>query len=692
MSLQWISLDLGYEFPHELPLEEPVLVFALALLVFLTGPLIIKRLGQPGIVGIVLAGVAIGPNALGLIAHTDAIVLLGEVGLIYLLFVVGVELDLNGFFRAPEKAATFGLTSFGIPFLVGTGAAHVVLGLDLWAAALLAAVFASHTLLAYPIVNRLGVTTNRAVTDVFGGILFTDTLALVVLALAMGGAEGGFSPALVLEVGLSLALLFGLTWFVVPPVARWFFQNLNEESYFEFLFVLAAFFLAASLAEVVNVAPILGAFVAGLALNRLIPDGGTLMNRIEFVGNALFIPFFLLHVGMLVDPAVILDGPRTLQVAGVIVGVLVVTKFVASWLVANYQGYGAAERDVMFGLSVGQAAAALAITLVGLEAGIFTEHVLNAVVLMVLVTAVLSPFITGRAARELALSAGPGPAEGEELDPTILLPLSRTAEHGRRLLDLALVMKAELVDDPVHLMTVVQPQHARAQEEAIATARDDLEPLAEHGRGAEVRVETEIRVNHNVSSAILNAAAEVEAEAILMGWDAAAPISHRMFGSIIDRVLERTTLPVYVSRLGHPVNTTNRLWIAVPAGIDRQEGFFEAVHAVKRLAANLGVPITVVVIDGSVEQYQELFGMVEGDVTADFERADGWVSFVSDLRERCDENDLIVALSPRRGEVSWTNDLRHLPRRLNSLPPASFVVVHPRQGEPEYDRRFLRMR
>ncbi len=269
----------------KLPLEEPVLVFTLALTVFLVGPLLVRRLGQPGIIGIVLFGAILGPGATGLVAHSDAIVLLGDVGLIYLLFTVGLELDLRRFSEDPGSAALFGLVSFGLPFLVGTVVVTTVLGLDLFASLLLAAVFASHTLLAYPIVNQYDITQNRAVTAVFGGILFTDTLALLVLALVRSAAEGGLTVFVVLEKIIALVVLIAGIWFVAPPIARRFFQNFSEESYFEFLFVTVVFFGAASIATLLDIAPILGAFVAGLALNRLIPAGGTLLSRVEFAGN-----------------------------------------------------------------------------------------------------------------------------------------------------------------------------------------------------------------------------------------------------------------------------------------------------------------------------------------------------------------------------------------------------------------------
>ncbi|MDQ2052582.1 cation:proton antiporter [Natronolimnohabitans sp. A-GB9] len=675
----------------DVPLEQPVLVFALAMVIFLVGPLLVKRLGQPGIVGIVVFGALIGPGALEVVEHSDAIELLGEVGLIYLLFTVGLELDIQGFREAPENAALFGLASFFIPFLLGTAATHSVLGLDIWAALLLSAVFASHTLLAYPIVNRLGVTKNRAVTAVFGGILFTDTLALVVLAIVTGAVEGELTGWLFAQVFGALVVLFGVAWFVIPPASRWFFQSFSEESYFEFLFVMVAIFAAASLAELLGLDPILGAFVAGLALNQLIPAGGTLMNRVEFVGNAFFIPFFLLHVGMLVDPSVIFDGPETLQVAALIVGVMVVTKAGAAWLVAEIQDYTPNERNVIFGLSIGQAAAALAITLVGFEAGLFGAEILNAVVLMLLVTALASPWVTERAATELALERDVGEGETGAKDPTVLLPLSHNAERQQRLLELSFLIKGGQGTNPVHLMRVVQPDSSGSTEANVAEVNDDLEALAAEGSAAEIPIETETRVNHNVASGIVQGSVEVEADKILMGWDAGSTFRHRIFGSIIDQVLERTTRPVLVSRLGHPINTTRRIFVVVPIGVDHHEGFYEAVHTVKRIAASLGAELNVIVVEGSAHQFEQLFGLVEEDASAEFDDLDDWGRLLPTLERETDDDDLIVAISPRRGDVGWHDELEDLPRRLSELPPESFITIHPRQGEPEYDRQYLRL-
>ncbi len=672
-----------------LPFEQPVAVLALALASFLVAPILIERAGLPGIVGIVLAGTVLGPNGTGILAHSEAIFLLGNAGLVYLLFTVGLELDLRRFLNAPQDAALFGAVSFGLPFVVGTAVCMAVLGFDLWVAMLLASVFATHTLLAYPVVNKLDVTNNPAVTAVFGGILFTDTAGLVVLALALGVIQGGLTLWLIGEIVFALVVLFGGLWFVVPPVARWFFRNNSQESYVEFLFVAALIFGAASLAEGLGLAAILGAFVAGIAINRQVTRGGPLMNRIEFFGNAFFVPFFLFHVGMFVDAAVVVSGLETLWIATVILGVMLATKIAAAGGVAAIKGYNRNEVGVVVGLSVGQAAAALAITLLGFEAGVFSAEVLNAVVVMILVTAVVSPWVTERYGLRLATEGEAESTAGEAYDPRVLLPLSRTAERQKRLLELAFALKDEPATTPVHLLTVLRPDSTDTE---LANAEQRLLDAAETGSEAEVPVEVETRISHNVASGIARATVETRADLILLGWNPGRSFTGRMFGTIIDQVRQRTTDPVLVSRLGRPINTTSRMLLVLPPMVGHHEGFAESVYLVKRLAGKLGVPVEAVAVgeQPAPARYEQLLGAVEPEMDVTVTQVSNW----NELRARLDEakaSELVVPLKPRERSIGWSPELRQLPRHIVDAPPEAFVVVTPRQDDHEYSSRILRL-
>lgn len=682
-------LSEGLDLLPTVPFEQPVVVLAIALVSFLVAPILIERVGLPGIVGIVLAGTTLGPNGLSVLTHGEAIVLLGNAGLVYLLFVVGLQLDLRRFFSAPQEAALFGVLSFGLTFVVGTAVCMVVLGFDVWAGTLLAAVFSTHTLLAYPVVNRLDVTKNPAVTAVFGGILFTDTLGLVVLALVLGGIEDGLTVWLVGEIAVSLVLLVGGLWLVVPPLSRWFFRNTSQESYYEFLFVAALIFGGASLAEGLGLAAILGAFVTGLALNRQVLRGGTLMNRIEFFGNAFFVPFFLFHVGMLVDPRVVLEGVDTLWIGAVILGVMVSMKFVSAGLFVTLKGYNRNELGVVVGLSVGQAAAALAITLLGFDAGIFSADVLNAVVVMILVSAIVSPWVTERYGRQLATESVASPDSREPVDPRVLLPLSRTAERQRQLLDLAFAVKDRPASTPVHLLTVLAPD---TTDDELVRAERELQSVAEEGSAAEVPVEVETRVNHNIPSGISRAAVETRADLVVMGWNPKHSVGRRIFGDIIDQVRRQTADPVLVARLGRPLNTTTRILLVLPPGIRYHDGFSESISLVKRLAESLSIEINAVAVGQQPPpaEFERLLGTTGPEIDVPVQTVADW-SGLGELLADANPSDLVVPLKAREGGVGWVPQLRRLPRDILAAPPEAFVVVTPRQSDPGYTSRFLRI-
>jgi Kef-type K+ transport system membrane component KefB len=675
-----------------LPFEQTAIVLAITLAFFLIAPAIVERVGLPGIVGIVLVGAALGPNGTGVLEHSEAIVLLGEAGLLYLLFLVGLDLDLARFLDAPEDPALFGLASFGVPFVVGTVICIVVLDLGAWAAALLAAVFASHTLLSYPVVNKLDLSSNDAVSAVFGGIVFTDTLALIVLAIALGGIDGGVSVAMLGQIALSLVVVFGGLLVVVPRLARWFFATTTQESYFEFLFVAAVLFAAAGLAEGLGLAGILGAFVAGLAINREIPREGTLMNRIQFFGNAFFIPFFLFHVGMLIDPAVIAEGGETLWIAAVILGAMFTTKAAAAGGVAAIRDYSRDELGVIFGLSVGQAAAALAITLLGLEAGVFTVEVLNAVVVMILVSAVVSPWVTERYGRRLTadttMGPEPDPDLSESYDPRILFPLSPTTD-SKPLLQLGFVLKDTPASTPVNLLTVLPPA---ATDDRVADAEAHLESASRHGGAAEVPIETDTRRYHNPASGIVGASDDLSTDLVLMGWPDDRSLREVLFDDVSEQVRQQSAKPLVVAELDRPIDATTNVLLVLPPEIGYHDGFDECVYLVKRLAKNLEVPLRVLTVGDhpSPAEYEELVRNVGPDLNASVVGVDDW----SDLKERLqdvDRSDLVVTMEASQGGVGWSDELRELSEELPEFPSEAFLVLTPAEDVPEYGTRFLQL-
>lgn len=674
-----------------LPIGDPVLIFALAMIVFLVAPLLFQRYRLPGIVGVILVGAAIGPNALSILDRDETIVLLGEVGLIYLMFLAGLEINVDQFFKSVDRSVVFGVLSFLVPQGVGTIAGVLVLGLSIPASLLFASIFASHTLLAYPVANRLGITKDEAMTATIGGTILTDTLALLVLAVVVASAQGALDMAFWTQLSVGLMLFFLGVWFIVPRIGVWFFRTINEESYFEFLFVMAVLFVCAYLAELAGVETIVGAFLAGLVLNRLIPEHGTLMNRIEFVGNALFIPFFLLSVGMLVDLGALFDGPETLLITGVLVVSVIVTKFAAAWLTGKIYDYDTDQINGMFGLSLGQAAAALAIVLIGFEVGIdgFDQNMINAVVLMILVVSVISPAVVERAGRRMALSFD------ETDDPSrtaqrVLLPFAADSASSEGLVDLALAIQKPRSGEPFRAITVVEP--GEDADTRVAHAESTLDRTAEYAAGAEIPVNTQTRLNYNVASGIVNATVENRITTIVIGWDGARSRRQRIFGDVIDQVLGRTNQLVLVSRIRKPLATTREILLILPPEIDHNAGFNEAIHTVKTVADGTGARVRAVVIEDDPEQHERACARVEPGVEIGFEGIPDWKALLDLLRDDVSPTDLVVCLSARRGTRGWNPKLGTVPKSISTLVDGDFIVVYPASAERDDDRQFLRLR
>ncbi|SEH17539.1 Kef-type K+ transport system, membrane component KefB [Natronorubrum sediminis] len=674
------------------PFDDPVLIFGLAMVIFLVAPLVLERYRLPGIIGIILIGAAIGPNGAHLLERDATIELLGEVGLIYLMFIAGLEINLTQFLEYKDRSIVFGLLSFVIPQAVGTVVGVSLLGLELPAALLFAAIFSSHTLLAYPVVNRLGIANDEAMTATIGGTILTDTLALLVLAIVIAGVDGTLDAAFWTQLSVGLTLFFIGVWVLVPRLGRWFFRIHSEESYFEFLFVMAVLFICAFLAELVGVEHIIGAFLAGLTLNRLIPESGTLMNRIEFVGNALFIPFFLLSVGMLVNVGVVLEGVDTLALAGSLLVMVFVTKYVAAWAAGRVYGYDRDQVLGMFGLSVGQAAAALAIVQIGFDAGVpgFGQDMINAVVVMILVVSLFSPALVERAGVALVRARDHEAYDPGETSQRILVPISRETEYAESLLDLAVTIRNERAHEPIHTVTVVRPEQRSRTTANVADVETRLEDLEAYTAGAEVPIEPHTRVNHNIASGIVRSSVENRITTLVVGWDGQKARTQQVFGHIIDQVLDRTTELTLVGRLREPLNTTQRIVLVLPPDIHHNDGFSESVHTVKRISAQTGAPIHGLVVDGNPSHFDRVTTRLEPPTSATFHAVDGWNELFEELRDETRSDDFLVCVSARRNEVGWHSELRTLPNRLARVTDANFVVMYPATEERADDRQFLR--
>lgn len=646
----------------QLPLENPVVVFAVVMLIVLVAPLVFTRLRIPGLVGLIIAGVVVGPHALGILERDETMELLGTVGLLYIMFVAGLEIDLHQFMRYRRRSLLFSVFTYGLPQALGLTMALVVLGFGWPPAILLGSILASHTLVAYPIVSRMGLAKNEAVTTAVGATIITDSLALLVLAVIAGAAEGELNAAFWTRLVVSLAIYVGVVLVAVPWIGRWFFRNVEESSgAMGFVFVLATVFTASFLAEVAGVEAIVGAFLAGLALNRLVPEQGTLMNRVQFVGESLFIPFFLLSVGMLVDVVAFVTDPGAWLVATVMIGSVIAAKWGAAFLTRWLFGYSTDEAWTIFGLTLAQAAATLAAVLIGFELNLFGEAVLNATILMILVTCLLSPWVAERYGRRVALAEEERPYEPSEAPQRILIPVIEE-DWTDALVELALMIREPRSEQPLFPLTVV-PERAGVEAHVVAGEKL-LRRTAAHGVAANVPMLPLTRVDCDVAAGIQRAITEERITTVVLGWNGQNVARRHTFGRVLDHLVEQTREMVLVSKLERPVNTIARVVVTFPPFIDREPGFPHALRTVKVLAGQLGARLVVACTDDARPVLEAKLRQTRPEVPLSFLSVASWTDLVGALQGHVTPRDLLVVTAVRQGALSWRPAANRLPRVL----------------------------
>ncbi|MFW5938063.1 MAG: cation:proton antiporter [Halanaeroarchaeum sp.] len=670
-----------------LPVEDPVLIVAIAVAVFLVVPLVLRRLDVPGEIGIILVGAAIGPHGLGVLQRDATIVLLGTVGINYLMFVAGLEIDVIDVRSNPWPSLRFGVLSFSLPLVAGTAGGVFFLGFDAPVAVLYAATFASHTLLAYPVIDRLDLAEQHAITTAVSGTLVTDTLALLaltVVATTHTGAPGTwFWAGLFLGMGVYVVVV----WTVVPALGTWFFRNVDEESYFEFLFAMTILFVSAVGAGVVGLEPIIGSFLAGLVLNRLIPSTGALMDRIQFVGNALFIPFFLLSVGMLVDPAVFLARTDVWAIGLFGAAALLLTKLLAAWIEGAITETPREARLTAFGLTLGQAAATLAIALLAYEMGIFGEHVVNGIVLLIVIMGVLSPTLTDRFGRRLVRTLEEEPATHER-DERVLVPIVGDAAQTESLLDVGMLLRGESGETPLYALSVAR--RSGGNDPPVERAETRLDSVEEYTSEAAVPLQRLTMIAFNRTDAIVRAVAENRITTIVVPWTVDGGVDEFGFGRPVDRLLSRTDVRVVVARVDDPLNAVDRLHLYLPGRLLEHRGSLDGLSMAKHLADRLDVPLRATVIDGDLDRYRRVLDAVEPSHPVDLESVPT-ARAVSRDPDDDGEATLRVVLSPRPGARGWTSGIETVASRVGSGETGVSMVVYLHETGPAGARKLFRI-
>ena len=678
--MDWLNFSLT------LPVTDPTWIFLLVLLIILFAPILLNKLRIPHIIGMILAGLVIGEHGFNILVRDSSFELFGKVGLYYIMFLAGLEMNMGDFKKNRGKAVMLGLLAFVIPIGIGLVTNMMLLKYSLVTSILLASMYASHTLVAYPIVIRYGVSRHRSVSIAVGGTAVTDTLTLLVLAVVGGLFKGESGGLFWLWLVVKVIFLGALIMYSFPRIGRWFFRR-YDDNVMQFIFVLAMVFLGAGLMEFVGMEGILGAFLAGLVLNRLIPHVSPLMNHLEFVGNALFIPYFLIGVGMLIDIHVIFGQGDALKVAAVMIVVALVGKWLASWLTQKIYKMAPIERELMFGLSNAQAAATLAAVLVGyniiLPNGerLLNEDVLNGTVLLILVTCVVSSFITERAARKIAMCEAHLEEERTVEAERILIPVANpdTIEY---LMNLSLLIRDTKQKDNLLALNVINDNNT--SEGLELRGKRYLEKAAMITASADVPLRQITRYDLNIASGIIHTAKEYEVTDVIIGLHRKVNIVDSFFGMLAENLLKGLHREVMIAKFLIPINTIRRIIIAVPPKAEYEAGFQKWVEHFCRMGGTLGCRVHFFANEETTVQLQALVKKKYGQTLTDFSRLDDWGDLLI-LTGQVNYDHLLVVISARRGSISYDSSFEKLPAQLSKyFSNNSLIVLYPDQlGEPQ---------
>jgi Kef-type K+ transport system membrane component KefB len=674
----------------ELPLGNPVLIFSLILFIILLSPILLRRLNIPSIIGLIISGVIIGPYGLNILEKNSAVDLFSTIGLLYIMFIAGLELDMNEFKSNRNKSLVFGFFTFFFPLAIGFPVCYYFLEYDFNASFLTASMFATHTLVAYPIVSKLGVSKNQAVAITVGGTILTDTAVLIILAVIIGNSQGNLNMEFWIRLGISLAIFSAIMFLIIPRIAEWFFRKLESEKHTHYIFVLSMVFLAAFLAEVAGFEPIIGAFVAGLALNKLIPHSSALMNRIEFIGNSLFIPFFLISVGMLVDVSVIIGGPTAIIVVGTLSVVALFGKWFAALFTQLVFKYSKAQRQLIFGLSSAHAAATLAVILVGYKAEILDENILNGTIILILITCIVASFATEKAAKKIVIETEDdttGLKANGVHNEHILLPIANV-ENIEKLLEFSIFIKDKKSANPVSVLSVVSNNDEA--EINILKARIKLEEFVKQASASETKVNIITTIDHNAASGIARISREIIADIIVLGWPKRTGFIDKLIGEKVDNILSNTDKTTFICHLEKPLVLHKRIVIAAPPLAEHENGFELWFSKIAKLAQELSIPIQLFCNELTEKSIGRAVKKSKLSASITVSHFSDWQDFLI-LARNIHEDDLFVLASARKGATSYMAVLENLPTKLEKhFPSNSRLVIYPQQfiqnyGSERYD-------
>ena len=687
-----IEMLLPFVISHELPLTDPVLKFLLILVIILSAPLLLNKLKIPHLLGLIIAGAIIGPNGLNLVLRDSSIILSGTAGLLYIMFLAGLEIDMGDFKKNSGRSFVFGMYTFLIPMALGIVAGLYVLHFSMETSILLASMFASHTLIAYPIISKLGITKDKSVTITVGGTMITDMLALLVLTVIVGMATGVIGEHFWTRLSISIVIFVLFVVIAFPIAGRWFFKHV-QDSISQYIFVLVMVFLGAYLAELAGIESIIGSFLAGLSLNRLIPRSSPLMHRVEFIGNSIFIPFFLIGVGMLIDYRAFFTSFDTIKVGIVMIIVATIAKYAAAWLTQKTFRMSVDQRRIIFGLSNAQAAATLAAVMVGYNVilgqtpegepiRLLNESVLNGTILMILVTCTMASFSAQRGAHNLAATASSETDETGDHKERILIPLSNE-DTAEELVNLSLATKSKKNTHHLYALNILDNK-VSGDDQQLKKSRRLLENAALTAAATDTHLQELQRYDLNVTNAILSVILEHRITDLVLGLHKEKGIPSSFLGRITEGILDYSDVTTLIYKPAQPLSTMKRHLVVIPVQAEKEAGFPQWVARVWNVIQNTGAKAIFYGSSDTLGRLKTLLGKRGGEM--EFTEFSDWEDFLIVFRDVHKDDNLWIVMSRHNG-ISFNPSMNRIPGYLNKyFQQNSFILVYPLQANASANR------
>lgn len=667
----------------------PITIFFIVLAIIVLAPVLLNRLRIPPIVGMIAAGVIVGPYGFNILADDSSFVIFGQVGLLYLMFLAGIEIDMYHLQLNFKKGLLFGLLTFLIPLALGIVVSRTLLGLDMLTAFLLGSMFAAHTLISYPVAARYGVTKTTAVLIAVVGTIITVVGSLLVLAGVVNITNTGEFDLLLFAWLIVKMTIYAISViFLYPLITRWFLRRYSDRVT-QFVFILSLVFLSAWIAELIGLSGVLGAFFGGLILNRYVPAASSLMSRIEFVGNAIFIPYFLIGVGMMVNVKVIID-PDTLTTAAIMLFVALVSKWGAARLSGLFYRMHRADSLIMFGLTTAHTAVALAVVTIGyvtfLPNGerMLDSRIMNATIVVILITCALAPIITASAASKIRLRILESDVNEEVSEPSkeyipktlrVLVPVSNPVT-APGLMELALLLLGKRSGGNSYQVTLLNVRNDNSSK-SKTIGRTCLELAAQVAASAEVNTTQIERYDINTVTGINNVIEERDINCVVLGMHHKTTIVDTFMGSKLEQLLIKNHRQIVISRCYAPLNTLSRMIVYVPPRAQLEIGFHQWVRLTGNLGTELGCTVQYCApaeVNESIETCLSNWGYKFRTEYKIVENGDDFVMMANMI----EEEDLFLWITARQGSVSWDNEQKELPSFMSHhLQRNNLIVIYP---------------